>query len=142
MILLIDNYDSFVYNLARYVKELGQEYLVLRNDEITVAQIKKQTCILILKEEERNEWRKEWRKGRTDGMKEGRNFGLTWARLELTWGDSVFSQYPNMSVDASTSIAMSSVPPSAGARYAALGLTWAHLDLPSRAWVNLIESVS
>jgi len=32
MILLIDNYDSFVYNLARYVRELGEEPLVRRHD--------------------------------------------------------------------------------------------------------------
>lgn len=36
MILVIDNYDSFVYNLARYVRELGAEACVRRNDEITV----------------------------------------------------------------------------------------------------------
>ena len=36
MILLIDNYDSFVYNLARYVAELGEEAVVRRNDAITV----------------------------------------------------------------------------------------------------------
>ncbi|MCH9643369.1 MAG: aminodeoxychorismate/anthranilate synthase component II [Gammaproteobacteria bacterium] len=41
MILLIDNYDSFVYNLARYVKELGHEARVVRNDKITIEQIKK-----------------------------------------------------------------------------------------------------
>ena len=35
MILLLDNYDSFVWNLARYVRELGGEPLVLRNDAIT-----------------------------------------------------------------------------------------------------------
>lgn len=34
MILLIDNYDSFVHNLARYVRELGGEAIVRRNDEI------------------------------------------------------------------------------------------------------------
>lgn len=38
MILLVDNYDSFVYNLARYVKELGGEPLVKRNTEVTVAE--------------------------------------------------------------------------------------------------------
>ena len=37
MILLIDNYDSFVHNLARYVRELGGDAVVVRNDEITVA---------------------------------------------------------------------------------------------------------
>lgn len=36
MILIIDNYDSFVYNLARYVRELGWEAVVRRNDDITV----------------------------------------------------------------------------------------------------------
>ncbi len=41
MILLIDNYDSFVYNLARYVSELGFEKRVVRNDAITVTEIKK-----------------------------------------------------------------------------------------------------
>ena len=31
MVLLIDNYDSFVYNLARYFEELGEETIVVRN---------------------------------------------------------------------------------------------------------------
>ena len=39
MILLIDNYDSFVYNLARYVRELGEAPLVRRNDAMTVDDI-------------------------------------------------------------------------------------------------------
>ena len=39
MILLIDNYDSFVYNLARYVRELGQDPLVRRHDALTVEDI-------------------------------------------------------------------------------------------------------
>lgn len=39
MILLIDNYDSFVHNLARYVGELGHERHVVRNDAITVRDI-------------------------------------------------------------------------------------------------------
>src|SRR3954447_8730488 len=39
MILLIDNYDSFVYNLARYVQELGEEPLVRRHDAIDVEEI-------------------------------------------------------------------------------------------------------
>jgi anthranilate synthase/aminodeoxychorismate synthase-like glutamine amidotransferase len=39
MILLIDNYDSFVYNLARYVRELGGEPLVYRHDATTVDEI-------------------------------------------------------------------------------------------------------
>ena len=39
MILLIDNYDSFVYNLARYVTELGATATVVRNDALTVDEI-------------------------------------------------------------------------------------------------------
>jgi anthranilate synthase/aminodeoxychorismate synthase-like glutamine amidotransferase len=39
MILIIDNYDSFVYNLARYVRELGRECRVVRNDAITLDEI-------------------------------------------------------------------------------------------------------
>ncbi len=39
MILLLDNYDSFVFNLARYFQELGAETRVVRNDAISVAQI-------------------------------------------------------------------------------------------------------
>jgi len=39
MILLIDNYDSFVYNLARYVRELGGEPLVRRHDAMSVDEI-------------------------------------------------------------------------------------------------------
>lgn len=39
MILLVDNYDSFVHNLARYVKELGGDPLVRRNDDLTVADV-------------------------------------------------------------------------------------------------------
>ena len=36
MLLLIDNYDSFTYNLAHLFGELGVEVLVRRNDEITI----------------------------------------------------------------------------------------------------------
>ncbi|MED1740060.1 aminodeoxychorismate/anthranilate synthase component II [Bacillus swezeyi] len=39
MILMIDNYDSFTYNLVQYLGELGEELVVKRNDEITVAEI-------------------------------------------------------------------------------------------------------
>ena len=41
MILLIDNYDSFVHNLARYVRELGWEAMVRRNDAITVDELER-----------------------------------------------------------------------------------------------------
>jgi anthranilate synthase/aminodeoxychorismate synthase-like glutamine amidotransferase len=41
-ILLIDNYDSFVYNLARYFQRLGQPTIVVRNDALTVDQIRAQ----------------------------------------------------------------------------------------------------
>lgn len=39
MILIIDNYDSFVHNLARYVREAGRQTLVLRNDAAPVREI-------------------------------------------------------------------------------------------------------
>jgi len=39
MILLIDNYDSFVYNLARYLEELHHDTQVVRNDQITLDDI-------------------------------------------------------------------------------------------------------
>jgi anthranilate synthase/aminodeoxychorismate synthase-like glutamine amidotransferase len=38
MILMIDNYDSFTYNLVQYFGELGQELKVIRNDQLTVAE--------------------------------------------------------------------------------------------------------
>ncbi|KAF6247462.1 aminodeoxychorismate/anthranilate synthase component II [Nitrosopumilus sp. b3] len=38
--LIIDNYDSFVYNIAQYLGELGVESTVIRNDKITLEQIK------------------------------------------------------------------------------------------------------
>jgi anthranilate synthase/aminodeoxychorismate synthase-like glutamine amidotransferase len=41
MILLIDNYDSFVHNLARYFQRLGQETVVVRNDTIDPAEIER-----------------------------------------------------------------------------------------------------
>jgi len=41
MLLLIDNYDSFTYNLFQYLSELGEEVLVVRNDEITLGEIDK-----------------------------------------------------------------------------------------------------
>ena len=41
MLLLIDNYDSFTYNLAQYLGELGQEVRVERNDKLTVDEIAK-----------------------------------------------------------------------------------------------------
>ena len=36
MILVIDNYDSFTYNLVHYIGECGKEVLVVRNDEISI----------------------------------------------------------------------------------------------------------
>lgn len=39
MLLIIDNYDSFTYNLVQYLGELGAEMLVIRNDEMTVDEI-------------------------------------------------------------------------------------------------------
>ena len=39
MILIIDNYDSFTYNLVQYLGELGADLKVVRNDQITLAGI-------------------------------------------------------------------------------------------------------
>ncbi|ENQ3080759.1 aminodeoxychorismate/anthranilate synthase component II [Bacillus cereus] len=39
MILMIDNYDSFTFNLVQFLGELGQELIVKRNDEITIEDI-------------------------------------------------------------------------------------------------------
>lgn len=50
MLLVVDNYDSFTYNLVQYLGEMGAEMLVVRNDEITVDEIDeslKPTRILI-----------------------------------------------------------------------------------------------
>ncbi len=41
MLLMIDNYDSFTYNLVQYLGELGQEIAVYRNDQITIDEIEK-----------------------------------------------------------------------------------------------------
>ena len=41
MLLLIDNYDSFTYNLFQYLSELGESVKVVRNDKITVAEIER-----------------------------------------------------------------------------------------------------
>ena len=41
MLLLIDNYDSFTYNLAQYLGELGADVRVLRNDAITLKEIQR-----------------------------------------------------------------------------------------------------
>ena len=49
MIVLIDNYGSFVHNLARYVERLGTESRVVRNDAIVVAGLRKlRPCAIIL----------------------------------------------------------------------------------------------
>ena len=41
MLLMIDNYDSFTYNLVQYFGELGVDVRTFRNDEITLDQIEK-----------------------------------------------------------------------------------------------------
>ncbi len=43
MLLMIDNYDSFTYNIVQYLQELGEEVRVCRNDEISIAAIKEMT---------------------------------------------------------------------------------------------------
>ncbi|MBI4848836.1 MAG: aminodeoxychorismate/anthranilate synthase component II [Nitrospirae bacterium] len=41
MLLMIDNYDSFTYNLVQYLGELGEDITVFRNDKITISEIEK-----------------------------------------------------------------------------------------------------
>ena len=38
-VVMVDNYDSFTYNLVQYMGELGAEVTVVRNDQVTVADI-------------------------------------------------------------------------------------------------------
>lgn len=49
MLLMIDNYDSFTYNLVQYLAELGEEVGVFRNDQINIAAIEElhPTCLII-----------------------------------------------------------------------------------------------
>ena len=44
MYVMIDNFDSFVYNLKAYFQELGREILVRRCDEITLEEIGRASC--------------------------------------------------------------------------------------------------
>jgi len=46
--LIIDNYDSFVYNIAQYLGELGVDSDVIRNDKITIEQIKEKNYDAII----------------------------------------------------------------------------------------------
>ena len=39
MILVIDNFDSFTFNLVQYVQEIGEEVIVLRNDQVSLKEI-------------------------------------------------------------------------------------------------------
>ena len=39
MILMIDNYDSFTYNLVQYIRQIGEDVIVFRNDAVTLTQI-------------------------------------------------------------------------------------------------------
>ena len=44
--ILIDNYDSFTYNIVQYLQELGINLTVFKNDEITIPQLKKINFII------------------------------------------------------------------------------------------------
>ncbi|MGA1657369.1 MAG: glutamine amidotransferase-related protein, partial [Methylophilaceae bacterium] len=48
MLLMLDNYDSFTYNLVQYLAELGQEVEVFRNDKITIEEIAKKNPAYIV----------------------------------------------------------------------------------------------
>ncbi len=45
MVFVLDNYDSFTYNLVQYMGELGAEMVIRRNDELTPAEV--ELCGLI-----------------------------------------------------------------------------------------------
>ena len=49
MLLLLDNYDSFTYNLFQYLSELGEEIWVTRNDKVSLNEIEMRSpqCIVI-----------------------------------------------------------------------------------------------
>jgi para-aminobenzoate synthetase component II len=46
MILIVDNYDSFVFNVARYFEELGERVVVRRNDEVTRDDMKAKAIVI------------------------------------------------------------------------------------------------
>ena len=46
MILIVDNYDSFVHNVARYFEELGERTRVVRNDEVAAADLKAKAIVI------------------------------------------------------------------------------------------------
>ena len=48
MLLMLDNYDSFTYNLVQYLAELGQEVEVYSNDKITIEEIAKKNPVYIV----------------------------------------------------------------------------------------------
>jgi len=48
MILIIDNYDSFTYNLVQYVGEIGVEVKVVRNDKVSIADIRRMAPLKII----------------------------------------------------------------------------------------------
>jgi len=49
MILMIDNYDSFTYNLVQYLGEMGEDLVVFRNDKITIGRVErlKPACLVM-----------------------------------------------------------------------------------------------
>jgi anthranilate synthase component 2 len=48
-VIILDNYDSFTFNLYQYLGELGERALVFRNDEVTVAELRElqPDCIIL-----------------------------------------------------------------------------------------------
>ena len=48
MLLMIDNYDSFTYNLVQYLGELGADVKVLRNDEVALDEVERMRPELIV----------------------------------------------------------------------------------------------
>ena len=86
MILLIDNYDSFTYNLYQAVGVLTKDITVARNDEITIEEIEKMSpaAIIISPGSWLSKGRRNFRRGHKDIQRQD---PYTW-RLSRTPGDS------------------------------------------------------
>ena len=77
MFLMIDNYDSFVYNLVRYFEELDEKVIVYRNDKLTIEDIEKMDLQGIYNFTRAKEPKRIWYLS-TSYRKIQRNYTYTW----------------------------------------------------------------
>jgi len=90
MILLIDNYDSFSYNLFQLIGEIEPDIKIIRNDEMTIEEIKKLNPSRIILQyfhdlcarcsRRRYESRKAWQQSRILPVRNGRLSGSSWRK--------------------------------------------------------------